>query len=281
MATTLTTLRAMEPADVDVAAEAVLRGGWGDRRAFFRFAAAHPECRSFVAVDAEGAVVGTGVGTVNGAVGWVGTIYVVPELRGAGIGKTLTLAVVEALEAAGCRTLVLVATDVGRPLYERLGFTEQTHYRILELDGVASPMSEERIRPFSIHDVETASRLDRAATGEDRGHLIAAFGPAYGSWALDGQDGRLRAFLVRPPWGGGATIAENPFDVVRLLEHRLRIVGPSGRVRAGILDENRAGADLLHGLGWRDAWSAVRMIRGEPLDWRPDWIWGQFNFAIG
>ena len=30
-----------------------------------------------------------------------------------------------------------------------------------------------------------------------------------------------------------------------------------------------------------DAGDLPRLVRGEPLDWRPDWIWGQLNHAMG
>src|SRR5919112_1228095 len=59
------TIRPMTPDDVTAAAEIVLRGDWGDRRAFFEWAARHPEAHPFVA-EREGGVVGTAVGTANG-----------------------------------------------------------------------------------------------------------------------------------------------------------------------------------------------------------------------
>ena len=29
------------------------------------------------------------------------------------------------------------------------------------------------------------------------------------------------------------------------------------------------------------AGAGTRMIRGAPLEWRPDWIWGSFSGALG
>jgi len=57
--------------------------------------------------------------------------------------------------------------------------------------------------------------------------------------------------------------------------------GPEGRVRVGLLDENDEGLARLTEVGLRLTWSAPRMLRGEPLVWRPEWIWGQFNHAMG
>ena len=116
----------MTPADAEPTADAIHRSGWGARHAKMAFVAGHPECRPFVA-DADGSIVGSGVTTINGPVGWIGTIWVDPGWRGRGLGKALTMATVEAAGAAGCRTLLLVATDAGRPLYERLGFEVQAH----------------------------------------------------------------------------------------------------------------------------------------------------------
>ena len=62
----------MLAADVAAAADAVRRGDWGDREAFLRFAASLANCRPILA-ERDGEIVGTGVTTVSGRVGWVGT----------------------------------------------------------------------------------------------------------------------------------------------------------------------------------------------------------------
>ena len=167
-ARTAPTIRPMTPADAAPAAAAVLAGGWGDRGPFFEFATRAAGCRPFVA-EADGAIVGTGVATVNGPVGWVGTIFVSPEQRGRGLGLALTTTVVDALEGAGCRTLVLVATQLGRPLYEGIGFSLQTTYRTVEAPGLGSgdataarptadPLPDARVRPYEPGDLEAIVR---------------------------------------------------------------------------------------------------------------------------
>jgi predicted N-acetyltransferase YhbS len=103
------TIRPMLPDDVAAATKAILRASWGDRRTRFEFATTQPTCRPVVA-EVGDSLVGTGVGTANGAAGWVGTIWVDPDHRGAGLGRALTQAVIGGLEAAGCRTFILVAS---------------------------------------------------------------------------------------------------------------------------------------------------------------------------
>lgn len=274
----MTTIRPMTAADVAPAAEMILAAEWGDRREFFAFAAGHAECRPIVAASGS-RIVGTGVGTLSGRVGWVGAIFVAPSHRRRGLGVALTDAVIDGLAGAGARTLVLVATAEGRPIYERLGFEVVTHYHTFEAPGTG-PAADPAVRPFVPADLQAIVALDRAATGEDRSHLLRSFASPASTRIVDGPHGPA-GFVVRAPWGGGATVAPSVQDAVALLEARRAAAGPSRRVRAGLLAENVEGRERLARLGWDEAWRAPRLVRGEPLDWRPESIWGQFNHAIG
>jgi len=270
--------------DLEPTAAAILADEWGDRRSWFAFALASPACRVVVA-DVDGEVVGTGVATVNGPVAWLGTIWVAPAYRRRGLGRALTEAVAEAAEAAGSRTLVLVATDRGRPLYEGLGFEVQTWYRTFEAQGTAGERPEGRditpLRAFAAADLPAMLSLDRAATGEDRAVVLTALAGPVGTRVLPAQDAGVAGFVARAPWGGGATVAPRIDDAMTILDARRRASPPDKRVRCGILLENGAGADALEHAGWHEAWRAPRLIRGAPMTWRPEHLWGQFNHAMG
>jgi predicted N-acetyltransferase YhbS len=270
----------MTPADIDQIVAAFLREDWGDRRANLDFATSHPETRPFVA-DADGTVVGTGLVTISGPAAWIGTVWVEPSWRRRGVGLALTQATLEAAEAAGCRTLVLVATEVGRPLYERLGFEVQTWYRMLEAPGLDGETADPRVRPFAPADLQAIAALDRVVTGEDRAHLHRSFADPQTARVLEHDDGSLGGFVVRAPWGGGATIAPSLADAEVLLHARRVLSGSDRRVRAGLLAENEAGLERLLGAGWVEGWRAPRLVRGDPLPWQPTAIWGQFNLALG
>lgn len=278
----------MTPTDIEPAAAAILADDWGDRRSWFEFAVGSERCRTFVAAAPSGEIVGTGVATLNGPVAWIGTIWVAPAWRGQGLGRRLTEVPIEAAEASGCRTLVLVATTVGRPLYERLGFEVQTSYRIVEAPGLApgAPGADtadpaRTVRPWRPDDLDTMAALDAAATGEDRRHLLAAFASPEGTRVVVGADDRPRGFVVRAPWGGGATIAPDPDDAHAILDARRRASGPERIVRAGLVESNPDGIARLAAAGWTEAWHAPRLVRGAPMTWQPSAIWGQFNHAVG
>jgi GNAT superfamily N-acetyltransferase len=271
----------MTPADVDAVVAAFLRDDdWGDRRLYLEFVTRHAGTRPIVA-EVDGGIVGTGVLSVNGGVGWIGVIWVDPAWRGRGVGMALTQATIDAAESAGCRTLLLVATEAGRRLYEKIGFEVQTWYRILEAPGLGDVPVDPRIRPFTSGDLPALAELSAAATGEDRTHLLTAFASPETALCLIHGDGTLGGFVVRAPWGGGSTIAPLLEDAEAILHARRAGRDGGHRVRAGLLAENRAGIERLLATGWTESWSAPRLIRGDALVWQPEAIWGQFNHALG
>jgi GNAT superfamily N-acetyltransferase len=266
--------------DVDAATELILGNDWGVRREWLEFAAAQPACSPIVA-DADGEIVGTGVGTANGPVGWIGTIFIAPDRRGRGLGRAITQEIIDRLESAGCRSLVLVATAEGRRLYERMGFEVHSRYHVLQASGLPESDTEDGVRPFEANDLTAIEGLDRMGTGEDRGHAIRRFASPATTRVTTGQDGAVEGYVLRAPWGGGATVARTPEAALRILAARRRSAGVGGRVRLGLLDENSEGLARLLDVGLEPTWSAPRMHRGEPPAWRPEWIWGQFNHAMG
>jgi GNAT superfamily N-acetyltransferase len=275
----------MTASDLDPAVAAILADDFGDRRAWFDFTLQNDACQPLVAeVDDE--IVGTGVATVNGPVAWIGTIWVRRTHRRRGLGSALTIAVSDAAAAAGARTLVLTATDRGRPLYERLGFEVQTWYRTMEAPGAggggsAVPTSGSGVRAYAPGDLPAMLALDRVATGEDRSTVMTALVDPQGTRVLETADRGVAGFVARAPWGGGATVAPSVDDALAILDARRRASSPDKRIRCGILLENEVGAAALERAGWQEAWRAPRLIRGESMAWHPEHLWGQFNHAMG
>jgi predicted N-acetyltransferase YhbS len=273
-------IRAMTAADVAPAAEMIRRGEWGDRSSFLAWVVGYAPSHVFVADDA-GRIVGTGIATANGPVGWVGTIFVAPERRREGLGGALTRTVIDDLESRGCRTLVLIATDAGRPLYERLGFEVHVPHVFYTAAGLAPDEAHDGVRPFDPTMLPAMIRLDQLATGEDRSALLQRLASPESARVLLGGHGSLRAFLIRTPWGGVSLMAPEADDAIRLLDWRRHEAGTDHPVYAGLPDGDDGRRARLLNEGWTPAGAGTRMIRGEPLDWHHDWIWGSFSGALG
>lgn len=277
----------MTPADVESAADLLRRGDFGERLDFFGWAIERPWMDVLVAVDGK-RILGTGTGSHHGGSGWVGVIFVTPEERGAGLGRRITRAVLDRLEERGARTQILIASRMGRPIYEHLGFRildRQVRFAIdgLPPDGEDAAGRDPQVRWFREDDRPAIEALDRAATGEDRRAVLDALVSPASTLIASGGDGdpTVRGFLARAPWRGGALIAPDPTDALRLLECRRRSTGISGKAGAGVLAGNERGRAALRAAGWEEELGGMRMIRGAALDWQPDAIFGQFNGALG
>jgi predicted N-acetyltransferase YhbS len=273
-------IRAMTAADVEPAAEMIRQGEWGDRSVFLGWAVELPPSHLFVAEDA-GRIVGTGIATANGPVGWVGTIFVAQDRRREGLGDALTRTVIDDLESRGCRTLVLTATDAGRPLYERLGFEAQMTQGFFTAAGLAPSNADDGVLPFDPSMLPAIIALDRLATGEDRSAVLARLASPESARVLLGDNGSLSGFLIRAPWGGVSLIAPEAEDATRLLEWRRGQAGVGHPVYAGFPDTGDSCRARLLSQGWTLAGAGTRMIRCAPLEWLPDWIWGSFSGALG
>jgi GNAT superfamily N-acetyltransferase len=274
----------MSEDDVEPAAAAVLAGGWGDRTRIFRFALAAPAWTPLVACEA-GAVVGTGLAAAQGPVGWVGVIWTAPASRGRGVGTAMTSAVADVLEATGCETLALIATDLGRPVYERLGFRAiGAEVMLRSSSGPERPAGKHpagkhpagiRIRPYESTDLDVVAALDREATGEDRGTILRA---ATDGWIAEAR-GTATGFLLCTPFGSGrGTVARGPATARAL--HRAADA-TSMDEHLAFPGRNEAGLAAMLESGWTVERRLTRMVRGPEPGWRPDRCFGDFSFATG
>ncbi len=276
-------IRDMTGADVGASVALALAQGWRNRQAFYELALRTPACQPLVGVVA-GAVVATGLATVNGPVGWLGGVIVDATQRGRGYGRAMTEELCRRLRDAGCGTLSLVATDAGRPLYERLGFRVATHYHEMDgdhLERMPDPPAGAKLRPLEPDDLLRVFELDRLATAEDR-HAILGQLAAAGGWVLEGEgDAGLRGFLLPSDRAFAAIVAPGFEDGLCLLDLHRHLTPPEIRARAGIPDAHSAAWHELTARGWHDHWLAPRMLLGPDVAWRPEWIWGLVNSAVG
>ena len=271
-------IRPMIGADIEPTASVVLAGGWPDLRSYLRFYVCHPACQPFVA-ESDGQIVGTATGTVSGAVGWLGHIFTMPEQRGRGIGTMLTQRVMAALEGKGCRTLLLGASEIGQPIYEKLGFRVVSMYHYLDGPYRADPLPSSRIQPLSPSDLPELCAFDRQVTGEDRSHLWRAFQKT-GWITRDEATGEMTGYAVVAPWETGPVIARSAQDARLLLEQVSRAAGDN-QVFAALLSENAAGLAELERAGFAVRRRVPRMLKGELLEWEPTLIWRIFGLALG
>jgi GNAT superfamily N-acetyltransferase len=189
----------------------------------------------------------------------VNLIIVDQSLRGLGLGRRLTTAVIE---LAGDRECRLTATADGLPLYEKLGFVA-TH-QVRQHQGIAgqigAPAHVEWIGPEAL---PALTALDRAAFGADRGALYGALAKE-GPFAVVRNGDRIAAFAATRPFGRGDVVgpvaagnADQARDLIAFI-----LSGKGGRFVRIDIPEQAGLSSWLEGLGLAHVGGPVAMVRG-------------------
>src|SRR6266487_990665 len=245
-------VRPARDADLDLLAEVYERASFNPRLAAVdRFARASLGGGVFVA-ERDGDLVGVSGCAHFGATGWL-------QERGAG-------------------TIQLYATDLGRPVYERLGFVAEG--ACVTLGGPWQPgWRPAGVRAARADDLQPALAVDRDATGEDRAALLASLWTESALVAEAG--GEVRGYHLPSPWRPtGATVAADLSSGLALIE----VTG--GRLNGADLslsipDGNAPAIRALEARGQAERSRATRMRLGPPLPWRPSAIFSTFNLFWG
>jgi ribosomal protein S18 acetylase RimI-like enzyme len=211
-----------------------------------------------------------------GPTGWIGALGVAPEARRHGLGRALTEAAVARLRERGASTVLLFATDMGRPLYERLGFVAEgaaTAWR-----GTAGAFAGSvAVRRLCEEDRDAVAGLDRIATGEDRSNLLDALHPLSGV-AVD-RAGALAGWAAKAPYGAGIAICAADEEAGAAL--MAAAAGGAAPATLVVPDANAAANANLRRWGFRAANAGERMRLGPPVAWRPERQFGLFNLFWG
>jgi predicted N-acetyltransferase YhbS len=211
-----------------------------------------------------------------GATGWIGALGVVPEGRRRGVGYALADAACGRLRERGAETVLLFATDMGRPLYDRMGFEPEggvTAWR--GTAGVAS--AGITLRSLREADRAALCDLDGRVTGERRDSVLAALRPLQGLMAE--RDDQPVGFAATSPWGAGVAICAPLAEAgVALLA---AAAGGPGTSTIVVPDANPAAAEALRRWRFTAASAGERMRLGPPVPWRPDMQFGLFNLFWG
>jgi len=116
-------IRLLAVEDLDAALTLSSIAGWNQRRDDWRMLLRLAPTGSFAAL-ADGHLVGTAIGIDYGGFAWIAMMLVDPAYRGRGIGRHLLEAAMDAVPPD--LPIRLDATPLGRPLYQRYGFEDES-----------------------------------------------------------------------------------------------------------------------------------------------------------
>ena len=275
MNSTRLVVRPAQAGDLDEMSAVLGRSGLSSvDRAVLEFYLASSVTRLFVAGRGD-PVTGVAGCVAFGRTGWLGSVAVDPDARGQGLGTAVSEAALDWLRQAGVATVLLTATELGQPIYTRLGFVDEgVSYGIWERaqSPVLAGDGPGLVQPGRIEDVLPQ---DAEATGEDRRSYLTSF--ADRCRAPAGQE--RAGYRVALPWGGGPVVATCAAAARALL---VDMFAASPAARLAFPAPNVQGAAIAVALGFRLARRVRRMRLGPPVPgYRPEVIYNVFSLAAG
>lgn len=229
-----------------------------------------------VAAEVDNKIVGCGICMIHGSVSWLGTIIVLPDYRRQGIGQKITSTLIDYCRRKGCTSHLLTASEMGEPLYKRLGFEIQATYVFYKRESIVPTRHISTVREIKLEDFPSIRELDREVTGEDRFQFIERFLSTGWIYAADTSidvEGSIKGFYL-PDLGGGLIIARHPDAGLELMKVRFN----RGKTTAVVPETNTIAREFLTSEGFREFRTSPRMILGNPVHWQPAKM---FNRATG
>jgi len=210
---------------------------------------------------------------------WIGMVLTAPEFRGRGFARRLMERALEFLRARGVAWIKLDATDMGRPLYLKLGFQDEAPIERWAREPFAGPVEA----PPVASGLAVEEALDREAFGADRRHVLQRLArweavSLPGAGYAMGRPGSIAFYF-------GPCVCRSPQAARSLLSYFLAR-HPQQTVFWDILPGNRAALRLAEEFGFRRRRQLVRMVApgaagAPPLAHNDALVYGIAGFEYG
>ncbi|MEI6209917.1 MAG: GNAT family N-acetyltransferase [Desulfuromonadales bacterium] len=203
--------------------------------------------------------------------GWIGNLIVAEEFRGRGFGEAMFRKAQEALHGSGVETLWLTASDSGKALYEKYGFSSID--RIIRWIGTSRTLRAGSTRPVMRAGRSTSvNSFDCKVWGDRRDELLA----------VTADRGRLltdeSGFVVIQPCGAdrqlGPFAACDSVAAERLYHTALNTLEPGSKIYVDAPVSNRAAVRLFTRERMHACSSNELMFAGAVPDYRPELLYG-------
>lgn len=261
----------LESADIDILNQ-LQPPGWEDIRSYFYYYISSPSCDSIKICDGERiAAVGTTIRHPDTA--WLAHVIVHPDYRNQGLGKKLTSELIDRAYAKNIKTIYLDATDMGFPVYKKLGFETETEYVHMDGELINQNLTKPAtVIPFVEKYRDDVLKLDQSTSGENR-ELILTDRLKYALLYL--KENQV-AGIYFPNFFENAILANDPEAGTELMKLRMRVKNKF-RFPAG----NKHGIDFLIKNGYQQVRTSRKMILGPAREWKEEYNYNRISGGLG
>ena len=248
--------------------------GWSDITEAFKYYIAYEFCQP-IKVVTDDKIIGVGTSIMFENTGWLAHIIVHKDYRNKGIGYKIVEKLLNHLLSKSIPSVLLIATELGEPVYKKAGFRVISDYIFLRSDQPWRENSTSKnIMPFSENYYADIIKLDKRISGENRESLIEKH-LDNSLMYLDNEG--LTGFYL-PNLGEGLIIADNSLAGIELMKAKYSKKAD----KAVIPSENQIGLDFLKKNGFvLSETKGKRMILGKDIDWKPECIFSRIGGNFG
>lgn len=228
-----------------------------------------------VKVTIDEQIVGIGASIAFENTAWLAHIIVDHNFRNKGIGFKIVDVLVKHLnETKPIETFLLIATEIGRPVYLRYGFRDVCSYLFMkrEKTWITKPDSD-NILDFKDEYRSAIYALDFLTTGEKRESLIE---PHINSSKAFIEDGIITGYFL-PTLREGLIYAQTEKAGIGLMNLKYSNID-----KAVLPSRNIAGIKFLKENGFiENTIKGTRMILGKDLNWKPANMYSRISGNFG
>jgi GNAT superfamily N-acetyltransferase len=248
--------RTLTPADLPELLALCATAGWNQTEADWRrIMCLEPE--GCLGLECDGGLVATATAVCYGReLAWIGMVLTHADYRGRGYGSRITTRAVEHARERGVGTVKLDATEMGRPVYLRLGFLNECPIERWSRAPDAGRISSS---PPACAPYSPDPELDRAATGADRGALLASLAREE-ALSVPGEGFAMARAGARSVQIGPC-VARTP-EAARALLRALTGRHVGATITLDLLPSNPRAVALASELGFAPARTLMRMVLG-------------------
>ncbi|WP_395808397.1 GNAT family N-acetyltransferase [Daejeonella sp.] len=246
--------------------------GWEDIRPYFYYYISSPSCDPIkISVDNKIAAVGTTIRHPDTA--WLAHVIVHPDFRNNGLGLALTEALINRLDSEKIKTVYLDATDMGYPVYKKIGFEVEAEYIHLDGDLINQNLNNPAaVIPFQEKFRDAILQLDKQTSGENRGLILHDHFKSSLIYLKDG----IVCGVYFPHFFEKAIIANDPEAGTELMKLRMRV---NNKFRFPI--ENQSGIYFLQQNNYQKTRTSRKMILGIKREYSGEYNYNRISGGIG
>jgi hypothetical protein len=245
--------------------------GWDNITPHFNFYLNSSFCFPMKVIS-DDKVIGIGASILHDNVAWLAHIIVHSGYRNKGIGSFITQNLINALKSK-TETIYLIATDMGEPVYKKLGFIAEADYLFFNNGSFGGDVViADYIKPYEEEYLTKVLAIDLEVYGETRAMHIRPFLPD--SFVFINNN-KVEGFYL-PRFSNGLIVAKNANAGTELMKLRSKafeyFIFPS---------DNKPATDYLVKHNYTHFRTAKRMRLGKSRIWQPENIYNRVSGQIG